>query len=174
MLINTLGKNNSSQRKILSLAMLPYLSKSMTGCSVKFEYQMNIETTLVWISVNISCIPVLFEHLYALHEILTLFFCTSCKFSRLLFTYLARKTVWIFMWVSMAEDMAWASLPRRCGRDAQVYFSNQVRKKTTRNFGWKYWKADRVLPVGVGKPALRFWIRAGSVSLWNKVWIKTE
>lgn len=29
----------------------------------------------------------------------------------------------------MAEDMAWASLPRRCDREAHVYFSNQVRKK---------------------------------------------
>lgn len=25
--------------------------------------------------------------------------------------------------------MVWASLPRRCHRDAQAYFSNQVRKK---------------------------------------------
>lgn len=47
MLINIFEKNNSSQRKILSLAILPYLSNSMTGCSVKFEYQINTETTLV-------------------------------------------------------------------------------------------------------------------------------
>lgn len=47
MLINIIGKNNSSQRKILSLAILPYFSKSMTGCSVKYEYQTNTESTLV-------------------------------------------------------------------------------------------------------------------------------
>lgn len=151
MLINTFGKNNSSQRKILSLVILPYLSKSMTGCSVKFEYQMNIETNLVWISVNIYCVPVLFEHLYALHEILTLFFCTSCKFSRLLFTYLARKTVWIFMWVSMAEDMAWASLPRCCDRDAQVYFSNQVRKKNNQEFWMKVLESRKSFTCGSWK-----------------------
>lgn len=37
----------------------------------------------------------------------------------------------------------------------------------------KVQETETVLPVGVGKLAVRCWFRFGRVSLWNKGWIKT-